>query len=93
MAAKSIDSVFEAKNNKKLFNDRAFLIFHNMEQNIVSTMIHTKMKPQSTKSVAIGAGLIGADLILNSMKNQENNQLKGGEFTSNRTGTNHHRLQ
>lgn len=61
VAAKSIDSVFEAKNNKKLFNG-------NVSQNIVGTMIHTKMKPQSTKSVAIGAGLIGADLILNSMK-------------------------
>jgi len=61
VAAKSIDSVFEAKNNKKLFNG-------NVSQNIVGAMIHTKMKPQSTKSVAIGAGLIGADLILNSMK-------------------------
>jgi len=61
VAAKSIDSVFEAKNNKKSFNG-------NVSQDVVGTMIHTKMKPQSTKSVAIGAGLIGADLILNSMK-------------------------
>lgn len=61
VAAKSIDSVFETKNNKKSFNG-------NVSQDVVGTMIHTKMKPQSTKSVAIGAGLIGADLILNSMK-------------------------
>ena len=61
MSAKSIDSAFEAKNNKKSFNG-------NVSQDVVGTMIHMKMKPQSTKSVAIGAGLIGADLILNSMK-------------------------